>query len=230
MLFKSSIFDKASGSLNGTVFSHNRFGMYVRQRSTPVNPSTQRQQDVRAVFTSLVADWSEVLTQAQRDAWNLFGNSVEVLNKVGDPVNLTGLNHFVRSNSVLLQCGLPQVDDGPTTFSLPSVDPTLVATASEATQLLSIAFDDALEWLDEDDAGLAVLMASPKGVGVNFLGGPMRYAGVLLGDSSTPLTTPQTMAVPFVVTEDQKTQVQCRIARADGRVSAPFWDTLQVAT
>lgn len=230
MLFKSSIFDKASGSLNGTVFSHNRFGMYVRQRSTPVNPSTQRQQDVRSTFTSLVADWSEVLTQAQRDAWNLYGNSVEVLNKVGDPVNLTGLNHFVRSNSVILQCGFPQVNDGPTTFSLPSVDPTLVATASEGTQLLSLAFDVLLDWLDEDDAGLAILMASPKGVGVNFLGGPMRYAGVLEGDSVTPLTSPQTMAVPFVVTEDQKTQVQARIIRADGRVSAPFWDTLQVAS
>ena len=229
MLFKSSIFAKASGSLNGMVFSHNRFGMYTRNRSTPVNPSSQRQQDVRSAFTSLVADWSEVLTQAQRDAWNLFANSILSINKVGDPVNLTGQNHFVRSNTVLLQAGLPQVNDGPTTLSLPSVDPSMVVTASEAAQELSIAFDEDLEWLDEDNAGLAILMASPKGVGSSYLGGAMRYSGVILGDAVTPLTSPQVLAVPFVVTENQKTQVQARIIRADGRVSAPFWDTLQVS-
>lgn len=230
MLYKSQLISQGSGSLNGIVFSHNRFGSYMRNRSIPVNPSSQRQQDVRAVFTSLAADWSEVLTQAQRDAWNLYGASVEVINKIGDPINLTGLNMFIRSNTVLLQAGLPQVNDGPTTFSLPSVDPTVVATASEGTQLLSIAFDDALDWLDEDDASMCVLMASPKGVGVNFIDGPMRFAGQLLGDAITPLTSPQTIAVPFAVTELQKSQIQARITRADGRVSSPFRDTFAVGS
>ena len=119
MKYKSSLISVASGSLNGSTFSHNRFGAYIRNRTTPVNPSSQRQQDVRAVFTSLAADWSEVLTQAQRDAWTLYGENVETINNFGDPIHLTGINMFMRSNTVLLQAGLPQVNAGPTTFSLP---------------------------------------------------------------------------------------------------------------
>lgn len=229
MKYKSSLISVASGSLNGSTFSHNRFGAYIRNRTTPVNPSSQRQQDVRAVFTSLAADWSEVLTQAQRDAWTLYGENVETINNFGDPIHLTGINMFMRSNTVLLQAGLPQVNAGPTTFSLPSIDPTVVATASEGTQLISVAFDDTLDWLDEDDASMTLLMASPKGAGVDFIGGPFRFAGQLLGDAITPLTSPQTVAVPFAIAELQKSQIQARITRADGRVSSPFRDTFEVA-
>ena len=229
MLFKSQLISQGSGSLNGIVFSHNRFGSYMRNRSIPVNPSSQRQQDVRAAFTSLAADWSEVLTQAQRDAWILYGQSVEVINRIGDPINLTGINMFIRSNTVLLQLGLPQVNDGPTEFSLPSVDPTVVATVSEATQLISVVFDDTLAWVTEDDAALAVLMASPKGPGVKFIDGPMRFAGSILGDLALPPTSPATIAVPFAMAETQNSQIQARIIRADGRVSSPFRDTFTVA-
>ena len=229
MLFKSSIFGQASGSLAATTFSHNRFGQYVRNRTIPVNPSTLRQQDVRAVFSSLAADWSEVLDQGQRQAWNLYGETVDMLNKLGDVVHLTGLNHFIRSNSVILQLPGTQVNNGPTTMSLPSVDPTVVVTASEATQLISVSFDPALAWVGEDDAFLAILMASPKGAGVEFIGGPFRFAGSIAGDATTPPTSPVTMAVPFAVAELQKSQVQGRIVRADGRVSTPFRDTFEVA-
>lgn len=229
MLYKSTLLIAASGSLNGTTYSHNRYGQYIRGRSIPVNPSSQRQQDVRAVFTSLTADWSEVLTQAQRDAWILYGNTVTTINKLGDPINLTGIAMFVRSNTVLLQAGLPQINDGPTTFSLPSVDPTVVATVSEATQLISVVFDDQLAWVGEDDAAMHILMASPKGAGVQFIDGPFRFAGQILGDGTTPPTSPTTIEVPFVATELQKSQIQARIVRADGRVSSPFRDTFEVA-
>lgn len=229
MQFKSAFLDKASGSYGGVTASRNRFGQYFRQRSNPVNPNSARQQEIRSIFSALASYWSEDLTQAQRDAWNLYGSSVEMINRLGDPVFLTGFNHFIRSNTAIVQADGTQVDDGPTTFSLPVVDSAMVATVSEGTQLISVAFDDTMDWLDEDGGHLAILMSQPKGVGVEFLDGPFRYAGVIDGDAVTPPTSPTTIAVPFVVTELQKGQVQARILRADGRVTAPFRDTFAVA-
>lgn len=229
MLFKSLILDKASGSVGGGTFSHNRFGQYIRQRSTPVNPSSSRQQEVRAAFSQLAAFWTDVLTQAQRDAWNLYGNSVEFINKVGDTIHLTGFNHYLRSNTAITQATGPRVDIGPTTFTLPTTDPTIVATVSEAAQTISLAFDDTLDWCSEDNAFMSVLMASPKGQGVEFIDGPFRFAASIAGNLAVPVTSPKALIVPFGVAELQKSQVQARIMRADGRVSTPFRDTFVVA-
>lgn len=228
MQFKSAFLDQAAGSYGGVTASHNRFGQYFRQRSIPVNPSSSRQQAVRNVFAALASYWSESLTQAQRDAWNLYGSTVEMLNRLGDPVYLTGFNHFIRSNSAILQAGGLQVNAGPTTMVLPQTDPTAVATVTETSQQISLAFDNALAWANEDGGHLVVLMSSPKAQGVEFLDGPMRYAGVIDGDAVTAPTSPAVISVPFAVAEDQNGQVQCRIARADGRLSTPFRDTFAV--
>lgn len=228
MQFKSAFLDKASGSYGGVTASHNRFGQYFRQRSTPVNPSSSRQQTVRAQFSALAAYWSVGLTIAQRAAWNLYGATVDMINRIGDTVNLTGFNHFLRSNAAILQAGGTQVDDGPTTMSLPVTDPTIVATVTETSQQISLAFDTNLDWVGEDGAHLALLMSSPKGAGVAFIDGPFRYAGVVDGNSTTPPTSPQLLNVPFAVAELQNGQVQARIFRADGRVSTPFRHTFAV--
>lgn len=228
MKFKSALGLIVSGSMAGVTGSHNRFGQYFRQRAIPVNPSSDRQQSVRSVFAALAVLWSSTLTQAQRDAWNLYGDTVEMLDKQGSTIHLTGYNHYLRSNCAILQTTLTRVDVGPTVMSLPEVDPTAVATASEATQLISLVFDTNLPWVSEDGAGLAVGMSSPKGEGVDFIGGPFRYANYIAGNNAVPPASPQNVAVPFAVAEDQKTQVQLRIMRADGRLSTPFRDTFQV--
>lgn len=229
MLFKSLILDKASGSVGGGTFSHNRYGQYIRQRSTPVNPSSQRQQDIRSIFAALAVLWSSTLTQAQRDAWILYGNTVEMINSVGDTIHLTGYSHYLRSNVARLQADRLRVDDGPTVMTLPETDPEATASASEATQLLSIAFDPLLPWVNEDNAAMTVLLASPKGAGVAFIDGPFRYAGLIAGSVGAPPASPVTLAVPFAVAEDQNTQVQLRVSRADGRLSTPFRDTFAVS-
>jgi hypothetical protein len=228
MQFKSAFLDKASGSYGGVTASRNRFGQYFRQRSNPVNPSSSRQQAIRAIFSALAVYWSQFLSDAQRAAWNLYGDSVEMLNRLGDTVHLTGFNHFIRSNTAIKQGGGTQVNDGPTIFTLPEVDDTAVATVTETSQQISLAFDVNLPWVDEDDAHMLVLMSSPKAAGVDFIDGPYRYAGVIDGDATTPPTSPQTISVPFAVAQGQKGEVALRIARADGRLSTPFRNTFPV--
>ena len=220
----------ARGSVGGQVFSKNRYGNYLRARITPVNPSSDRQQEVRNNLASLVERWSAVLTAAQRAAWNTYAANVPWVNKLGESIYLTGYNMYIRSNIAILQVGGTIVDAGPTTLSLPSTDPTFAVTASESTQLVSVAGDDTMDWLDEDGGWLSVSCSLPRSAGREYVQGPFRWMDAVEGDSVTPPTLPATMTAPFTIAEDQVITCQARIIRADGRVSTPFLDTVAVSS
>lgn len=211
-----------SGSVGGNVFSHNRFGQYMRLRSIPVNPQSQRQNKIRAVIASLASAWSNVLTQVQRDAWELYAANITRTNAVGGQIKLTGFNHYIRSNSVLGQNDLTIVDDGPTDLTLPGADPEFVCTIDEAGQEISVAFDADLPWNNIDDGHMIVSMSQPKAAGVQFVGGPFRVAGTIAGSTATPLTSPQILTPPFAVTEGQVVACRARIIEPDARLSDPF--------
>lgn len=218
----------ASGSIGGTTFARNAGGSYARQRTKPVNPNTPRQQTARAIISALVAEFGLTLTAAQRSAWAVYADAISVVNRLGESIKLSGYNHFIRSNSVILQCGGSMVADGPTDLTLPPADEGLTVAISEATQQMTIQFTEDGLWEAEDGGFLHVKMSQPVNPGRTFIGGPMRFAGALEGDTADPLTSPQTMAVPFPVAEGHKVCVECRIVRADGRVSAPFRTTVTV--
>ncbi len=211
-----------SGSIGGQVHSHNRFGQYVRARSTPVNPQSSRQNKIRAAIQSLAPKWSLVLTALQRAAWEVYANEITRSNALGAQIKLTGYNHFIRSNSVLIQNDLPSVSDAPTGLVLPPGDPQMIGTVDEANQQISVAFDDTLPWVDQDTGHMIVSMSSPKAAGVSFVGGPFRVAGTIDGDSTTPPTTPELLSVPFPVAEGQVIVVAARIAEEDGGLSNIF--------
>lgn len=221
---------QASGSLAGNTYARNRYGNYMRARTKPVNPNTSSQQSIRSAVTQMVARWSNTLTAAQRAAWALYASSVGMLNRLGEAINLSGFNHFIRSAALRSYVGATIVDDGPTEFSLPETDSTLAVTISEAAQKLSITFDTGLAWVNEDDAHMAVFMGQPQGPSINFFNGPWKLAGTIDGDSVTPPTSPDaTLDCPFVATDDQKAWIYCRITRADGRVSSKFIASCTVA-
>jgi hypothetical protein len=206
-----------SGSIGASVYSRNRSGAYIRARSVPVNPNTSRQVTIRNAVQSLTIGWNLDLTQAQRDAWTLYANNVNWTNHLGDSINLTGLNMYVRSNVPRLQIPIARVDDGPTIFDLAVPELVLGCTASEATQILSITFDDTATWASESGAAQLFYMGAPKNAGVAFFGGPYRLAASQLG--VTPAASPVEPAAPFPFAEDQRIWIRSRISRADGRLS-----------
>ena len=208
-----------SGSIAGNTYARNRYGQYVRARTTPTNPNTARQQTVRQAVADLTARWSQTVTAAQRTAWNLYGNSVTMKNRLGQDIKLTGFNQYIRTNVPIVQVGGTIVDAGPTIFELPEQDPAYATAVSEATQLVSVTFDDTFTWVYEDEGKMMVYVGSPQNAQRNFFDGPWRLAGTIDGDSSTPPTTPATIAVPFVCTEGQRIFTYCRILREDGRLS-----------
>lgn len=210
------------GSIGGTVYSRNRYGAYARNRTIPVDPSSTAQQKIRSVMGSVKASWFETLTVAQRAAWEVYAANVAMTNRIGETMHLTGWNHFSRSASALLYNDMDIVAAGPTEFSLAEQDATLAIVVSEAAQTIAVTFDDTEDWCDEDGAALLIYASKPQSPTINFFKGPYLTAGKIEGDSVAPPTTGDTVAVPFACVEGQRIFVQCRIVRADGRLSEPF--------
>lgn len=211
-----------SGSVNGTTFSHNRGGPYMRGRAVPTNPSTSRQQAVRNAMAELATAWVETLTAAQRNAWALYAENVPLVGPLGDPRNVGGIGMYCRSNVPRLQAGLPRVDSGPTTFDLgTATTPTIDAINAGST--VDIAFDNGDDWANEDDSSLLCYVGPPQNVSINFFKGPYQFMGSIDGDATTPPTSPASLAPPvYDFTAGQKGFVQIRVSRADGRLSSPF--------
>lgn len=210
------------GSIGGTVFSKNRYGSYARNRTIPVDPASTAQTKIRACMGQVRDAWFNTLTAAQRTAWAVYAANTPVTNRIGETIHLTGWNMFNRTASALLYNDESIIADAPTDFSLAEQDSTLTISVSEATQLVSVAFDDTMDWLDETGGFLFVYLSRPQNPTVNYFKGPYQIAGVIDGDGTTPPTTPQTMALPFAAVSGQKVFAQCRIMRADGRLSEPF--------
>jgi hypothetical protein len=211
-----------SGSIGGTTFARNRSGSYIRQRTKPVNPNSPRQLAARNNIQALTQSWNSVLTIAQRQAWGLYADSVNVLNRLGETISLSGYNMFIRSNAILLGAGQDGVSDAPTIFELATSDPSFAVAISEATQVASVTFDNALDWANEDDAYMIIYQGQPRQNTRNFFNGNKRILGVIEGDSATPPTSPATQTCDWAVTEDQLVAMYGRIVRADGRASEPF--------
>lgn len=210
------------GSIGGVVFSRNRYGAIARNRTIPVDPSTVLQQGIRALMGQVRDAYFNVLTDAQRDEWEGYADQVEMTNRLGEVMLLTGYNHYCRSNIPRLQAGLSRVDDGPSLFSLAEMDGTVTATITAATKAISLAYDDTMEWCDEDDAALIIKESAPVSPGTNYFKGPWRYLDTVDGDSGTPPTTPAALTSSHEMTAGQKMFLELRISRADGRLSQPF--------
>lgn len=218
----SALVSDISGKVGGNIFSRTRYGLAVRAFTKPVNVNSTLQQVARAAMAALVERWSSVLTEAQRTAWGLYGDSVTMQNKLGDSMNLTGQNMYVRSNTIRLQNGLDPIDDAPTIFDIPDHDPSLEVAYSEASQEISVTFDGSRSWANETGGHLYVFMGSPQNPQRNFFNGPWRYAGKIDGDDTTPPTSPATISCSFAAAEGQRIWIACRIQRADGRLSERF--------
>ena len=212
----------ARGSIGGQTASRNRFGNYLRARTTPVNPNTARQNAIRVAVQSLSQFWSTGLTPTERAFWEVYADAIVRTNKLGAQIKLTGFNMFIRSNSIRMQSGDPTVVSGPTILTLPPGDPIFAVVVDAAGQQLSITFDPALAWNILDDGFMYIFMSAPKSAATNFIGGPFRLAGSIDGDTASPPTSPHVLAVPFPVAEGQQISCRARISEADGRLSDYF--------
>lgn len=235
MLYKSQLISHGSGSVGGFTASHNRFGSYIRNRTIPVNPNSVAQNQVRSILADLTEQWQNQLTPARRQAWSDYAANTPVTNRLGDSIRLTGLNHFVRSNSPRMQVGtLAKALDGPETMGLPGTffPSTIQATADD--QNILIGWIGAAEWSSESGAAAIVSMGLPQKQTINFFNGPWKYYGIIKGDTVAPPESPEVptpTTSPYIFSTGQKIFLRVRVSRADGRLSNWFYaSTTAIAT
>jgi len=142
---------------------------------------------------------------------------------IGESINLTGYNHYIRSNAVRSDTGGTIIDAGPTVFELPEKDPLVEISPDASRQIVDLTFDDTMEWVDEDDAWLFIQQGRPQNAQRNFFAGPYYDIKDKHGDSGAPITTPESFSCTQVVAVGQKLWCKFQIARADGRISEPFY-------
>lgn len=208
---------QVSGSIGGTTYSHNRFGAYKRNRSIPVNPATDRQGAVRNAVRSLAIHWDNTLSAVQRAAWDVYAANVAWKNKLAQNVFLTGLNHYIRSNTQMVALGFARQDTAPGIYDLAAAELDLTCTASEATQQLTIGFDDTLAWANEAGAFQHFFVGLPQNMSRTFFGGPFRYVVSVAG--VTPAVSPVLATTPFPFIAGNRIWIRSRTMRADGRLS-----------
>jgi len=121
----------ARGKLNGHVFSKNRYGNYVRNKVTPVNPSTTFQTAVRNRLALISGLWI-LLTVAQRNAWNAAVGSFGKTNIFGDIINPSGKTLHQKLNNELLICSEAAISNPPVPTGVDALTSMSIAIAAGA--------------------------------------------------------------------------------------------------
>lgn len=210
----------ASGSLGAMTASHNSGGQYLRARTVPTNPRTDRQIEVRNALATLAQNYSDVLTQPERDGWAVYGQNGSFFNSLGDAIKLSGIGAFIRNNGARAAALDAIVTTPPAIF----VDTALVLPVPTATapNTLSVAFTNTDEWATAVGGHLYSYVGRPQSAGVNFYAGPYRFLGAIDGAVSPP-TSPQGFTFDVldygVMTAGQKLFWRFVAVSADGRIS-----------
>lgn len=218
-----SIVAEIRGKLGGTVFSRNRSGNYMRNKTSPVNPNTERQVQVRSQFSFLAGYFKDTITATQRDNWNSWANNSPFTNVLGNTYYTTGINSFIKINMMKLLCGLSIIADPPTEFG--EASPIILNEAgivvSEAAGTISItAITDLLNFDGSiDDEAVLISVGEPRSPNVNFFKGPYKIATAIVGNSLTPPVFPNEITPPYALIEGQRLNIKVKHLSATGQVS-----------
>lgn len=118
--------------LNGSVFSRNRGGAYVRTKVTPLNPQTSAQVGARALLTALAQGFRS-LTQEEIAAWNSAVNQWATTDIFGDVVNPTGLALYVRLNANIQNAGGDLITTPPSPVGATAITALALSADAAAT-------------------------------------------------------------------------------------------------
>lgn len=108
----TAFLDSISGKVNGSVFSRNKGGAYVRGKGIVSNPQSVAQSSVRAIFGAISQAWRG-LTEVQRDAWNAATSNFPYQNRLGDTKVLSGFALHQKLNNNLSTIGQPFIANPP---------------------------------------------------------------------------------------------------------------------
>jgi hypothetical protein len=101
-----------SGKIGATVYSHNRWGAYIRSLVIPTQPRTAYQQNQRARIASCAERWHD-LTASDRLQWENYATQIVRVDKQGVRLSYNGYTAFMLVNTERLFLGAAIKDDAP---------------------------------------------------------------------------------------------------------------------
>jgi hypothetical protein len=232
--FKSPIFSNVSGSIGGATYAHNRGGMYVRNRTTPVNTMTPRRTAAKGDFADAVNAWSNTLDDAERESWRNYASNTPMTDQFGDVKVLSGQQMFIRSAMSAIATGASFTALAPATPGL-GVSVTGITEFEIAVGGAEFSIAGNLSG-PHNGAGVAIIfIGNAVSPGVQYFRGPYQFA-VTIAISDTDdtfadvaLSYPPLGVSSFTPLEDQVVPVRARVLGANGRLSESF-HTLAVTT
>lgn len=202
--------------LNGSVFSRNRGGAYVRTKVTPLNPQTTAQVGARSLLTSLAQAFRS-LTQEQITAWNNATSQWAGTDVFGDVVNPTGLALYVRLNANIANAGGTGITTPPSPVGASALE-SLSLTAAVTGDTFDVAFTPASVPADHTMYVESTQMLSP---GINNANSRFRFIDTYAAAAASPANMFSTQTAKFgALVEGQKVFVRAKfINKLTGEMS-----------
>lgn len=171
----SALVSDMRNKLNGSVLSKNRYGSYVRNKITPVNPQTTAQQAARQRIAALSSMWGGI-TEAQRASWRALAPSFPFTDIFGDQKELTGQTLFVKLNANLLKIGEAVIDAAPVKAEIPELYAVEVEAESTAGAMSTLDITLSAATIPAGYS-LAVYATPPVQPGKQFVKNLYRFIG-----------------------------------------------------
>lgn len=169
-----------SGSIGGTTFGRNKGGAYARQKSSPVQPRTERQLEVRANLSLVAQAWRN-LTAAIRAEWETWAQAHPVVDVFGQALKLSGMSAFCKISADCLNIGL-EIPAAPPPDPTEEVPAPISAVATADDQTVTVTFDG-----NPAASDVIALWATPGiSAGRSYVNSQLRFAGMLVGAGSAP--------------------------------------------
>lgn len=161
--------------LNGSVASKNRYGSYLRNKVTPVNPQTSYQQAARQQLGALSSQYRG-LTQSQRLSWINGAPNFPFTDIFGDVRYLSGQTLYVKLNTNLINAGQAAITTAPLPVGVPELAITGVAAAVTAGELTTLELGVSETTVPAGFA-MAVYATPPTPASIQFVKNRYRFIG-----------------------------------------------------
>jgi hypothetical protein len=209
----------ASGSLGSTVFSHNRYGAYVRNRSVPTKVTSPYANAQKSILGLASQRWAN-LTAEQRTAWVTWAQTNPMTNRLGDKQILDGHTACTRLNAVILTVGGTPIDIPPI-IGAPEGLQTLTPTADMGAGTFELAFTPTPLGTNNRLQVWAAIANSP---GVNYVEGLYKQILVSAPNAATDIDYEAELEARFGTLQVGQV-IHLRVNVVDqvtGLVSAPY--------
>ena len=207
----SALISEMRNKLNGSVFSRNRGGAYLRTKVTPTNPQTASQVQARSLLTQFSQAWRS-LTEAQRTAWRSVVDQWSTTDVFGDVVNPSGATLFIRLNINISLAGGVVINTPPTPSGAIALT-SIAITSAVAVPAFDVAFTPSVV-----PANHAVFLESTPMVspGINNANSRFRKIAVLAPAETSPYDGLAAQIAKFgALVQGQKVLVRAKFIRMD---------------